>query len=123
MKDINNVNLTGRLCENAELKYTNSGLAICKLRVANNYTKKEGDEWKEYANFFDCVLWGKIAEALEKKLTKGAQVTIDGELRQNRYEHEGQKRSKIEIIVNNIIIGASGKSVNSDDYEDSEIPF
>lgn len=102
MNDINKVVLVGRLTRDAELKYTNSGLAITRFSVAVNRRKKQGDDWIEEASFFDIVLWGKLGEAIIKYLIKGKQLAIEGELRQNRWEQDGQSRSKVEIIANNI---------------------
>lgn len=98
MIDLNHVVLIGRLTRDAELRYTNnSGNAVCKFSVAVNSRKKNGDQWVDEANFFDIVLWGKSGEAISQYLVKGKQVAIEGELRQNRWEQEGQQRSKVEI--------------------------
>ena len=112
MADINVVVLIGRLTRDAELKYTNSGTAVCKLSIAVNTRKKQGDEWIDEANFFDIVFWGKGGEALKPYLNKGKLIAVEGELRQNRWEHEGQSRSKVEINANNIRLlgGGSGSS-------------
>jgi single-strand DNA-binding protein len=110
MADINHVVLVGRLTRDAELKYTNSGMAVCKFAVAVNRRKKDGDAWVEEANFFDVVLWGKSGEAINQYLTKGKQVGVEGELRQDRWEQEGQNRSKVEIFASNVQLlgGPSG---------------
>ena len=102
MADINHVVLIGRLTRDAELKYTSSGQAVCKFSIAVNRAKKSGDQWEEEANFFDVVLWGKRGEALNQYLLKGKTVGIDGELRQDRWQQDGQNRSRIEIVANNI---------------------
>lgn len=108
--DINSVVVLGRLTRDAELRYSNSGTAICKFAIANNYSRKQGDNWNEETNFFDAVLMGRRAEALHKYLVKGKQVGVSGELRQNRWEQDGQKRSRVEIFVNdvNLLGGGSG---------------
>lgn len=102
MADINHVILVGRLTKDAELKYTNTGSPLSKFSIAINRRKKVGEQWQEEVHFFDIVVWGKIAEALHPYLKKGKQVGIDGELRQNRWEQDGQARSKVEIVANNI---------------------
>jgi single-strand DNA-binding protein len=110
--DINSVVLIGRLTRDAELRYSNSGTAICKFSIANNYSRKQGDTWAEETNFFDAVLMGRRAEALHKYLVKGKQIGIQGELRQDRWEQDGQKRSRVEVFVNevNLLGGGSGGS-------------
>lgn len=113
MTDINRVMLIGRLTRDAELRYTNnSGNAVCKFSIAVNNRKKQGDQWVDEAHFFDIVLWGKSGEAISQYLTKGKQVAIEGELRQNRWEQDGQQRSKVEINANQVQLlggGAGGQ--------------
>ncbi|MFN2312134.1 MAG: single-stranded DNA-binding protein [Spirochaetia bacterium] len=102
MTDLNHVGIIGRLTRDAELKYTNSGSAVCQFSVANNYRKKSGDQWVDEVNYFDVVLFGKSAEAISRYLSKGKQVGVEGQLRQNRWEQDGQRRSKVEIFANNV---------------------
>jgi single-strand DNA-binding protein len=102
MADINHVVLVGRLTRDAELKYTAGGQAVCKFSVALNRRRKNGEQWVDEAHFFDVVLWGRQGEALNQYLVKGKQVGVDGELRQDRWEQDGQSRSKVEIVANNI---------------------
>jgi single-strand DNA-binding protein len=110
MADINHVVLVGRLTRDAELKYTASGQAVCKFSVAVNRRRKNGDQWEDEANYFDIVLWGRQGEALNQYLVKGKSVGVEGELRQDRWQQDGQNRSKVEIVANNIQLlgGSSG---------------
>jgi single-strand DNA-binding protein len=112
MSDINHVVLVGRLTRDAELKYTANGQAVCKFSIAVNRRKKSGEQWVEEANFFDIVVWGRQGEALNQYLVKGKLIGVDGELRQDRWEQDGQNRSKIEIIANNLQLlgGTSGQT-------------
>ena len=111
MADLNHVVLIGRLTRDAEIKYTSGGQAVCKFSIAVNRRKKAGDQWEDEANFFDIVLWGKQGESLQSYLTKGKMVGVDGELRQDRWQQDGQNRSKIEIIANNIqLLGGGGQA-------------
>ena len=108
MADINRVILVGRLTRDAELRYTGGGTAVCKFSIAINRRRKNGDRWEDEANFFDVVLFGKQGEAINQYLTKGKQVGIDGELRQNRWEQDGQSRSRVEITAFNVqLLGSS----------------
>ncbi len=108
--DINTVVLVGRLTRDAELKYTNTGTAVCKFSLAVNRRKRSGEQWTDEVSYFDIVLWGKQGEAIHQYLGKGKQVAVNGELRQNRWEQDGQKRSKVEINANNVQLlgGGSG---------------
>ena len=140
MADINHVVLVGRLTRDAELKYTNNGTPVSRLSIAINQRRKRNDQWVDEANFFNIVVWGKIAEALNPYLKKGKQIGVEGQLRQNRWEQEGQQRSRVEIVASNIqLLGGrlpqtiqedqapsepfpEDTSVIEDDFED-DIPF
>ena len=113
--DINHVILVGRLTRDAELKYTPNGQAVCNFSIAVNRPKKSGDQWVDEANFFDIALWGRQGETLNQYLLKGKMVGGDGSLRQDRWEQDGQNRSKVVIVAANLQLlggnpagGASG---------------
>ena len=108
MADVNHVILIGRLTRDSELKYTTGGTAVCKFAMAVNKRRKQGEQWVEEANFFDIVLWGSSGESINQYLVKGKQVAVDGELRQNRWEQDGQSRSKVEIVANNVQLLGGG---------------
>ena len=120
--DINSVVVLGRLTRDAELRYSNSGTAICKFAIANNYSRKQGDNWNEETNFFDAVLMGRRAEALHKYLVKGKQVGVSGELRQSRWEQDGQKRSRVEIFVNDVNLLGGGSGSGGGGYDRGSQP-
>ena len=113
MVDLNHVVLIGRLTRDAELKYTANGQAVCKFSIAVNRRRKNGDQWIDEANFFDIVLWGRQGESLNQYLVKGKLVGVDGELRQDRWEQDGQNRSKVEIIANNLQLLGTNPGINS----------
>ena len=100
MNDLNKVILIGRLTRDAELKSIASGQTVCKFSIAVNRRKKSGDQWEDEAGFFDIVLWGRSGETLHQYLLKGKMVAVDGELRHERWQQDGQNRSKIEIVAN-----------------------
>lgn len=107
--DINHVVIVGRLTRDAELRYTNSGSAVANISLAINTRRRRDDQWVDEAHFFDAVVWGKMAESLQPYLTKGKQIGLEGELRQNRWEQDGQRRSKVEIFTRNIqLLGGRG---------------
>jgi len=106
--DINHVVLVGRLTRDAELKSIASGQSVCKFSIAVNRSKKNGEQWEDEPNFFDIVLWGRRGEALHQYLLKGKMVAVDGELRQDRWQQDGQNRSKVEIVANNIQLLGGG---------------
>ncbi|MDR0683830.1 MAG: single-stranded DNA-binding protein [Spirochaetaceae bacterium] len=112
MADLNHVSLIGRLTRDAEYKVLPSGQAVCNFSIAVNRRRKNGDNWEDEANYFDIVLWGKQADSLNRYLIKGKQIGIDGELRQDRWQQEGQNRSKVVISAINVQLlgGGPGQS-------------
>jgi single-strand DNA-binding protein len=112
MADLNHVVLIGRLTRDAELKYTANGQAVCKFSIAVNRRRKNGDQWEDEANFFDIVVWGRQGESLNQYLIKGKMVGVDGELRQDRWQQDGQNRSKVEIVATylQLLGGSPGSS-------------
>jgi single-strand DNA-binding protein len=121
MTDLNHVILIGRLTRDAELRYTASGQAVCKFSIAVNRRRKNGDQWEDEANFFDIVLWGRQGESLNQYLVKGKMIGVEGELRQDRWQQDGQNRSKVEIVANNIQLlgGAPGGAGSSGAWQGS----
>lgn len=118
MNDMNVLAINGRLVRDAELSYTNSGMAIGKFSIASNRSVKKNDKWEDEAGFYDCVMFGKMAQSVNQYLTKGQQVSIAGEIRQERWEKDGQNRSKVVIIVNHLQL-MGGKS---DPKEENRYP-
>ena len=131
MADLNSVMLIGRLTRDAETKYTSGGMAICSFSLAVNQRVKEGDSWQDEASFFDVATFGKTAESIGKYLVKGKQVAVDGRLKQDRWEHEGQSRSKVVINADNVqLLGGGDRPATSapsdsapPDYPDEFPPF
>jgi single-strand DNA-binding protein len=120
MVDINHVVLIGRLTRDAELKSIASGQAVCKFSIAVNRRRKNGDQWEDEANFFDIVVWGRQGESLHQYLVKGKMIAVEGELRQDRWQQDGQNRSKVEIVANNIqLLGGNPGSGGGGGYNNS----
>ncbi len=124
MRDVNMVVLVGRLTRDAELKYTNSGQAICRFGIAVNRSRKQGDQWVDEASFFDVDYWGKGGEAVKQYLVKGKQVAVEGELRQDRWEQDGQTRSKVVVAASNVQLlgGGQGSSGSGSGYSRGSQP-
>ncbi|MCX7026901.1 MAG: single-stranded DNA-binding protein [Spirochaetes bacterium] len=102
MRDINVVVLVGRLTRDSELKYTKSGQPIARFALAINRSVKRNEVWEDEASFIDIDFWGKGGEAVNRFLVKGQQVAVEGELRQDRWEQDGQNRSKIVVVASNV---------------------
>lgn len=104
MSDINNVSLTGRLTRPPELRVTAGGTQILAFGLAFNTSvrNRQTGEWDERGNFIDCTMFGKRAEALSRYLTKGQKVAIAGKLRYSTWDKDGQRHSKLDLIVDEI---------------------
>lgn len=101
---INHVTITGNLTRDPDLRSTASGMPVLGFGVAVNDRRKNSatGEWEDYPNFIDCTMFGTRAEKITPYLSKGTKVAIDGKLRWSQWERDGQKRSKIEVIVDEI---------------------
>lgn len=101
---INRVVISGNLTRDPELRATASGMPVLGFGVAVNDRRKnqQTGEWEDYPNFIDCTMFGARAESVSRFLSKGSKVAIEGKLRWSQWERDGQKRSKIEIIVDEI---------------------
>lgn len=101
---INKAIITGNLTRDAELRSTGGGLAVANFAVAVNERVKNNStgEWEDRANYIDCTMFGRRAEALAQYMTKGTKVTIEGKLRWSQWEKNGEKRSKVEVVVDEV---------------------
>lgn len=109
---INRVIISGNLTRDPELRSTAGGTSVLGFGVAVNDRRKnqQTGEWEDYPNFIDCTMFGARADALHKYLSKGTKVAIEGKLRWSQWEREGQKRSKIEVIVDELEFMSSRNS-------------
>ncbi len=124
--NLNKVFLMGNLTRDPELRYTASGAAVCSIGMAINRRYRNNDEWKEEVCFVDVVAWGKTGENCSQYLTKGSAVLVEGRLKLNTWEQEGQKRSKLEVVAENIQFMASRDSSGHADNpgtDEETIPF
>lgn len=101
---INKVIISGNLTRDPELRATAGGMQVMSLGVAVNDRRKnqQTGEWEDYPNFVDCTMFGTRAESLARFLSKGTKVAIEGKLRWSQWERDGQKRSKLEVVVDDL---------------------
>lgn len=113
--DLNKVILIGRLTHDAVLKYNTKGTAIAAVSLANNRSVKRNDNWETEVSYFDADIFGKTAENLKPYLIKGKMILIAGHLKQDRWEKDGQKFSRIKIEVEEVLLlgGNSSENPNS----------
>ena len=125
---INKCFLSGNLTRDPEMKMTQAGMAILSFGIAvNDRRRNQAGDWEDVPNFFDCTLFGKRAESLGKILEKGMKVSIEGKLRWSQWEtKEGQKRSKVDVFVDEIEFMSARKQaevVEAEVYELTDCPF
>ena len=113
--DLNKVILIGRLTRDAVLKYNTKGTAIAAVSLANNRSVKRNDNWETEVSYFDADIFGKTAENLKPYLTKGKMICITARMKQDRWEKDGQKFSRIKIEVEEVQLlgGNSSENPNS----------
>lgn len=115
MKNLNKIIIIGNLTKDCNVEYLGNGTAKGSISIAVNDTRKSGNEWIDEVSYFDVTIWGKMAENLKQFLTKGQKVAIEGKLKQDRWEKDGQKFSRILIIAESVELlgGGKGKESNS----------
>lgn len=101
---INRVNISGNLTRDPELRATQGGMQVLGFGVAVNDRRRnqQTGEWEDYPSFVDCTMFGNRAESMGRILHKGMKVAIDGKLRYSSWDKDGQRRSKLEVIVDEI---------------------
>ena len=121
---INRVMISGNLTRDAEIRSTQSGMAILGFGVAVNDRRKnqQTGEWEDYPNFVDCTVFGARAEKLQPYLTKGTKVAIEGKLRYSSWERDGQRRSKLSVIVDYLEFMSSRRDDAGFGYAPQPVP-
>ena len=101
---INRVNISGNLTRDPELRATQGGMQVLGFGVAVNDRRRnqQTGEWEDCPNFVDCTMFGNRAESMGRILHKGMKVAIEGKLRYSSWDKDGQRRSKLEVIVDEI---------------------
>lgn len=104
MANGNSITLVGNVTRDPELRFTPSGQANTRFGLAVNrrWQDRASGEWQEATSFFDVVCWREMAENASESLSKGSRVIVSGRLEQRSWEQEGQKRSAVEVIADEI---------------------
>ncbi len=114
-KGFNKVTLLGNLTRDPELRTTPNGQNVCSFALAVNRSwKNQAGETQEAVDFFDCVAWGKAGEIINQYVQKGRPLLVSGRLSSRSWEQDGQKRSKVEVVVEDFnFIGGQGEGGGS----------
>lgn len=99
MASFNRVILVGNLTRDIELRYIPSGMAVTDVRLAvNDRRKNAAGEWVEETTFVDVTLWGRTAEVASEYLSKGSSMLVEGRLKLDTWEKDGQKHSRLRVV-------------------------
>jgi single-strand DNA-binding protein len=117
-RSFNQVTLMGNLTRDPELRTTPSGATVCSFSLALNrsYKNAEGN-WVEATDYIDITAWAALGERVAQYLTKGRPALVSGRLQSRSWEQDGQKRSKVEVVANDVTFlggpGGGGPSTSS----------
>jgi single-strand DNA-binding protein len=118
----------GNLTRDPELRTTPNGASVCGFSLALNrsYKNSEGN-WQEATDYIDIVAWGPLGERVAQYLTKGRPALVSGRLQSRSWEQDGQKRSKVEVVANDVTFlggpgGGGGGQVNTDEPASAPAP-
>jgi len=130
MASFNRVIVVGNLTRDIDLKYLQSGTAVTEITLAvNDRRKTQSGEWVEETTFVDVTLWGRTAEVASEYLSKGSPLLIEGRLKLDTWETDGQKRSKLRVVGERMQMlgsrtggggGAGGPDRPTRTYDESE---
>jgi single-strand DNA-binding protein len=110
MASFNRVVLVGNLTRDPELRYIPSGTAVSEIGLAVNDRVKKNDQWVDETTFVDVTLWGRTAEVANEYLSKGSNILIEGRLKLDTWEKDGQKRSKLRVVAEKMqMLGGKGE--------------
>ncbi len=124
-RSFNQVTLMGNLTRDPELRQTPNGQNVCSFSLALNRSfKSSSGEWQEATDYIDVVAWGPLGERVAQYLTKGRPALVNGRLQSRSWEQDGQKRSKVEVIAQDVTFlgGAGGSGGGYSDESSSPAP-
>lgn len=102
-RSLNQVTLMGNLTRDPELRQTPSGQSVCSFSLALNRSyRDQSGEWQEATDYIDVVAWAQLGERVSQYLSKGRRCLVQGRLQSRSWEQDGQKRSKVEVLANDV---------------------
>lgn len=122
-RSLNQVTLMGNLTRDPELRQTPTGQNVTSFSLALNRSyKDQSGEWKEVTDYIDIVCWGPLAERVAQYLSKGRRCLVQGRLQSRSWEQDGVKRSKVEVLANDVTFLDSRGGGDNEAGEVSESP-
>lgn len=127
MTDTNSIILIGRITKDCgaderSFSYVGNGTAKAVVSLAVNRSVKKGDKWEDEVSFIDVTIWGKTAENLKANLVKGKQICVCGYLKQDRWEKDGQKQSRLNVVAESVQLLGGGNKGGSNQQNDEGFP-
>lgn len=120
-RSLNQVTLMGNLTRDPELRQTPNGQNVTSFSIALNRSYKDSSgEWQEVTDYVDIVCWGPLAERVDQYLSKGRRCLIQGRLQSRSWEQDGQKRSKVEVLANDVTFLDSRGSQDADSIDQGQ---
>lgn len=122
-RSFNQVILMGNLTRDPELRQTPNGQSVASFSLALNRSYKGADgNWQEATDYIDVVAWGPLGERVAQYLTKGRPCLVNGRLQSRSWEQDGQKRSKVEVVAQDVTFlggagGDGGGRSGGDEYD------
>lgn len=102
-RSINQVIIMGNLTRDPELRSTPNGQSVCSFSLALNRSyKDQSGEWQDATDYIDVTAWAQLGERVSQYLTKGRRCLVVGRLQSRSWEQDGQKRSKVEVLANDV---------------------
>ena len=129
-RSFNQVILMGNLTRDPELRQTPNGQSVCSFSLALNRSYKGSDgNWQEATDYIDIVAWGPLGERVSQYLSKGRPCLVNGRLQSRSWEQDGQKRSKVEVVAQDVTFlgggggeGGGSRSSGGDEYDQTPKP-
>jgi len=122
-RSLNQVTLMGNLTRDPELRQTPTGQNVTSFSLALNRSyKDQSGEWKEVTDYIDIVCWGPLAERVAQYLSKGRRCLVQGRLQSRSWEQDGNKRSKVEVLANDVTFLDSRGGGDSDADDGASTP-
>lgn len=122
-RSVNQVILMGNLTRDPELRQIPSGQSVCSFSLAlNRAYKDQSGEWQEVTDYIDVVAWAGLGERVAQYLTKGRRCLVQGRLQSRSWEQDGQKRSKVEVLANDVtFLDGRGSDAGSSQADEDQL--
>ena len=119
-RSLNQVTLMGNLTRDPELRQTPTGQNVTSFSLALNRSYKDASgEWQEATDYIDIVCWGPLAERVAQYLSKGRRCLVQGRLQSRSWEQDGNKRSKVEVLANDVTF-LDSRGAGGDDSSEAQ---